>query len=291
MKLHPEERKARDEVAVYGLRQRLKRHKEKTEGAIEKRRAALAPYVKDSALLESRVADPSDSYLASLWPLDWRESARLEARRRFAFGESTPTPMPADGQRFVENIDSAFRSWRYVRDITRGHYMRSVDSDWYCDSDGHRVGRAIVARLSHGRFIGGVKFEERSYKDSGALFDFRDITSGEETEAAISAARLCERVAEKERDYNEAWQAGAECVALREEVESTRGELLESLAEMRAARKALKQSGVEQLPSVCNAMRSHVRAGLRGIARARKRVEELRERFEREPGFADSFNS
>lgn len=275
MNWNQEERKARAEVALYSLRQRLACYKKlANENAATQARQ-----------LQSHPAAHPD-YLAQ-WPDDWRGVCRKAAARRYSFGERDATPMPADGLRYVENFESAFRSWAYVADITRGHYFRAVDSDWYCDSDHNRLGRAIVARLSHGRFIPGIRFEEHKHKDTGALFDFRDITDDEEKDSAIAAARLCERVAEKERDYNEAWNAGAEFIGLREETQLTRGELLESLAEMRAARKALKQAGVEQLPSVCAAMRSHVRAGLRGIAKARKRQSELREQYGTTPGFND----
>lgn len=275
-------RELRSGTAQLALPARLTRAKRKAE----ENAATQAEQLK-------RYPGAAESYLAQ-WPVDWRACARKEAAHTWRTSERRePRTTPDDWKapRYLENFESCFRTWRYVSDITRGAYTRRVDSDWYCDSDGHRTARAIVLSLPHGRFLPAIRFEEHKYKDSGCLIEAGRNFETDEQNAALMAARFAERVAEKERDYSEAWNAGAEAQGLREEVDSTRGELLESLAEMRAARKLLKQEGVAQLPSVCNAMRSHVRASLRGISRARKRIAELRDNYGKTEGFHDAFNA
>ncbi len=90
-------------------------------------------------------------------------------------------------------------------------------------------------------------------------------------EAARAAAGMAERAAEKEMEYQEAWQAGSKWARLKEEEEAARKEALAILAERRAAR------GVNPaaFPAICAALRGKVESILESIQESREERAEL----------------
>ena len=84
-------------------------------------------------------------------------------------------------------------------------------------------------------------------------------------DAARFADGMAESVAEKRREYNEAYAIGREMAALTEESNQTRAALLPLLAEMRPLRKADGGS-----PAICEALNGRVAEMISDIEKARK---------------------
>lgn len=130
---------------------------------------------------------------------------------------------------------------------------RSIDhTGWHSDTDGHSSIRGVVYQLParDGRplYIAGHDNDENGLADAGgpAFLDFGSMdygakggtwneTGSDARDAAHMADRLSELTAERERDYNEAWQAGLRYSDLGEEYRDKRKAVRAVLSEVRAA--------------------------------------------------------
>lgn len=141
-----------------------------------------------------------------------------------------------DGTRYFENreVASAFRAVRYSDEILTSRGYRHTG--YYCDDSYDRTLRGVVVYLSgrnHGcRLLWG--YEEL---ESGGfvLCDPREMVCADRDsdsalrDAAIEADEMAARMAEKGREYNQAWQSGMEYARLLQEMRDARRELLATL--------------------------------------------------------------
>jgi hypothetical protein len=144
--------------------------------------------------------------------------------------------------------------------------------------------RAGVTRLYAGYRTGSDRRAGWS-DDSGehvALIDFRQAFETEAREdcrdycdatrsACYAADSMAERAAEREREYNEAWQCGSEAANLIESAKSDRAEARRLLGEIRG-------KAADDMPAVCQSIRAAIRGHLEnareGYAKARELWEE-----------------
>lgn len=152
---------------------------------------------------------------------------------------------------------------------------------WYCDTSEDETFTAAIwqlpARDGRTRYVGG--YVENYSGADGALIDFSHVyesESGEDGRESValrdairSASRAAERDAEKAREYDAAWQCGAQFADIGEGMKQTRAELREVAQELRASA-ALP-------PGICRTLREAIEDKLRDLQEARKRRAELRE--------------
>lgn len=208
-----------------------------------------------------------------------RASVALErARADIAAGRSTAWPRPLsfgawneDGARWCEYAPQHLRIAGYApterrpyggyvvpdRERAGGWYMRA--DDWAATYTGVVV--HLPARDGRTRFVPG-HIENESGAD-GALIYWRDVfetdpgEDGRESQAlrdcAARANHYAETAAEKSRDYDSAWQAGARWRDSWDESAQTRKALRELLRELKSAAVGA---------ATCRALRAHVGAML-----------------------------
>lgn len=135
----------------------------------------------------------------------------------------------------------------------------------------------LPARKGAARFVAGYEF---GGVDGGPSLDLKNVYTVECEESAESGAyhsgavaaadSLAQNAAEKEREYQTAWQAGSQWAAAHEESTDARRDALDLLKERRAARAA----GPE-FPTICATIRAAVKGHLATIRAARDRMAEL----------------
>lgn len=184
------------------------------------------------------------------------------------------------GLRFVENPELGLRLVGFADQVARKlGYTRSIDHmGWYCDAFQDSTVRGVVFRLPHGRFIPGyVSSNDCTGQTRGrgvwnfnaAVLAFNDVCA-EEFEAAKLADQLAESIAESEREYSEAWDAGRQCAEAEEERKDAWRELKTLARERLAARRAFAD-----YPALCRAINSQARVFFRTIKEARGKIAEL----------------
>lgn len=178
---------------------------------------------------------------------------------------------------YVENSELGLRRVDFAHKILGLRY-----TGWFTYDEGDlgETLRGVVYQLPA---RGGRAQYVYGYVDSnsdGVTLCF-DPVEGKE-EAARLADDVAERVAESERDYHRAWDAGRRVESLNEEIAEGRREVLDLGAEAREARKK-----VGTMPVICGVVRGRIREIWRVIQRARKERDELIENFGREPGFVE----
>lgn len=176
---------------------------------------------------------------------------------------------------------------------------------WYVDNDQHETVRGVVFQLPgrNGKplFVAGYEDWNNGSADNGGpvCLDFGDLIEGEGVEyvkprdgwsgywtyefnpaehdgardAASRADRIAELMAESERDYQAAWQAGNRYAELGAEIESDRATVKALLAERRTARAAKLMT----YPTICEAIRRAVSKRIGDIATARQERRNLAE--------------
>jgi len=138
--------------------------------------------------------------------------------------------------------------WREVGDsgsILGGRRRRNGKPEgWYTDSDGsggtmYGLVLQLPARGGVPRYVPAIAHTEW---DSFTMYpaDWYE----EKEEAARAADGYAERTAERERDYNDAWQAGCECGRLRAEASRLWQGARELVAEWRADKAELSAAGI-----------------------------------------------
>lgn len=180
---------------------------------------------------------------------------------------------------------------RGLRPVGRAHTdgnRFSDDSGWFTDPWGHysRDGSGLMwgvvyqlpTRKGEARFIVGY---EQGDCDGGPWLDLSTVYTvpayeSDSVELAIdsgacNAANELARInAEKERDYQTAWQAGSQYEQEAESIQEARKAALELLAE----RRAHKCNGTDS-PAICRAIADTVTGWRRDIRKARERMAAL----------------
>lgn len=166
---------------------------------------------------------------------------------------------------------------------SRGNCGRYTDPSGDVFKDGSGLCFGVVYQLAgrdgHARFVAGYEF---GGVDGGPTLDLANVTHefvrGDETspqdlagaqKAARHADSLAKAAAESEREYQTAWQAGANWSDLLQEEQSDRRQLVDILQE----RRAVKGSG--NYPALCAAIRSTVNGLLHRIKESRAERAEL----------------
>lgn len=183
--------------------------------------------------------------------------------------------------RFIENTDAVGLRWVGWAD----ELANLRHTGWFTDDEG--MGEtlrgcvyALPARNGKRVLIpayreGGEHWGRWTDQNTGSAILFPgDITDDEDT-AAHWADSNAEHAAEKEREYNEAWQAGSRYAALGDDLGTMRADLRSLLSEMREERGRDKER-----PSLCAALRSHIRTMLSDMDSARRERADLYEQFD-----------
>lgn len=192
----------------------------------------------------------------------WKAPGRSESLR---WAESTS----ALGLRFIgwadELIKLDYTGWFTREDGWTGETLRGAVWQWpggrvvygYCEMDSReRETNPGSAALALDDVLAADPAEVREHDSPRDWEAVRD--------AARWADGIAERVAEDQRDYDSAYQAGAAIARDLEEAEAARAEALELLAEMKAER------GREvNRPAICGALRARLDSILEGIRKAR----------------------
>lgn len=174
------------------------------------------------------------------------------------------SPRNKDGEGWLENHSGVLRT-SYCDEIRPG--IRHTG--WFCGEFQDCTLRGVVVRLSHGRCY--PAYEESG--NGGLLVDWSDCRD-DARECALAADSFAKHAAGKEREYNEAWRAGARFADLGEEVKEIRTRIISICAELRAARLIPGTSGLMRL---CETVRESVRDSLDEIGRLRAKRDELRQ--------------
>lgn len=215
--------------------------------------------------------------------MTWARRDVAENTRRIDAGGASWGAYGKEGARWLENPEES--GLRIVGEAHRLMHMRHTG--WYTTPDGWDgetlagVVLALPGRDGAARFLAG-------YRESGTGGICVDMARGiistpgdddaAKHEAARAADRFAEIHAERSRDYDEAWQAGARWRDLGDQIAQERRDLLAALAERRRV-------GAIEAPGLCALLRRKVADVLASIEKARAEREELRE-FERWQGDA-----
>lgn len=178
-------------------------------------------------------------------------------------------------------------------DVMRAADRYRFDSrGWYMSPDNvdGNIAEGHVMRLPGRRgFVPGVSF---SGSDGVTCYP-NDIHETAE-EAARAADGYAERIAEKEREYQEAWQRGTECADLESEAESIRSDIVLAVSDLRTARQGdMLAMGPPPagaaLARLCTRVRGVVRSALSDLYDVRQRRDKLRDEWSHADGFAEGY--
>lgn len=209
---------------------------------------------------------------------------------------SPRNPRPADSPVYFESErHAAAAGFRFVGYSDELVHTRDRHTGWYADEFCGSTYRGAVFQLATGRhgamrFVGGYQesdnggfvvdvrgrgvvysetvadpWDRQNYRSCSTLRSFDSVA--EAAGAADESARIA---AERERDYQTAWQAGARWRELGEQITETRREILSALAERR-------QVEASEVPTLCDMLRRTIGDMLDSIAAARREREELTE--------------
>lgn len=182
--------------------------------------------------------------------------------------------------RWVENVSCGLRLVGFADKIAHLNH-----EGWWTRDDGDNndeVYRGVVYQLPARNRTELYVFGYADPNNDGcALLCFGDITDDKE-QAARNADRFAEIVAEHERDYHRAWDAGRRYEYLADKIKDLRKEALTISTEMRAARKAQVIA-----PTICATLRGQIMSLYLRIQHARKTRAELLADFGRCEGFTE----
>jgi hypothetical protein len=181
--------------------------------------------------------------------------------------------------RWVENVSRGLRCVGFSDEINHNMIRHK---GWYTYDDGDRgeeVFRGVVYQLpARGYTRQYVYGYADPNNDDCALLCFDIVTNKEE--AARLADRFAEVLAEHERDYHRAWDAGRRYEDLKNEIQDMRRDALALGAEIRAARKM-----GANYPAICTALRGAMLDLVHRIRKARAERAELFRDYGRYAGF------
>jgi hypothetical protein len=114
--------------------------------------------------------------------------------------------------------------FRHECDAHEVEGVRMNHTGWYADPDGNNLYVAIVAQLTHGRYIAGYRSS-----DTGERVYFAKVFTGDDAQqdAAAHGDSEAERLAEKEYEYQERYQ---DAQALDSSINDQKHELRKMLA-------------------------------------------------------------
>lgn len=159
---------------------------------------------------------------------------------------------------------------------------------WFTDEFQDSLVRGVVYQLParNGRavYVSGYDNPDNGAADNGgpAAIDFGTLWEGlpggdyarddrsSASDAANHADNLAERMAEKERDYNAAWQAGSAWAQEADEIIGDKFTLRQMLAERRQA----KASGADY-PTICEAVNGAIRNAIADIKSSHEKMARL----------------
>lgn len=173
-------------------------------------------------------------------------------------------PETKEGYRWIENASAGLRLVGYADKVA----TRIQHKGWYTDDDGE-VLRGVVyqlpARKGKPQYISGYA---DPYNDDCALLDFTHIHN-DKIQAAYAADRIAELAAEKERDYKEAYRAGAMYSDALQIVKDNRVQCIGLIAAIRIERN-------RQAPKIiCDTLRAQVQRHIAAIKSAREQARRL----------------
>ena len=189
----------------------------------------------------------------------------------------------AFGLRYVGQVGPESR--RFTSEGRGEGWLTDPFGDVFKDGTGlcYGVVYQLPARDGCARFVAGYQF---GGTDGGPTIDLATVYTSESArgedcrpvdhddarDAARAADHMAQRAAEKEREYQTAWQAGVQFAELGEEVARERKAALALLAEMRDARKGPDAAA---RPAICATLRAAVDSALASIAAARRKRAEF----------------
>lgn len=170
---------------------------------------------------------------------------------------SKPFPQRAGGERYFEKTE--IHPW--CIEVAEAHKVLDMrHTGWYTREDPSRddlyVGVVLTLRKKRG-FLAAYREE----CNGGYLVDFSEIY-GDEDDAARAGDALAEQHADREREYNEAWQHGQDCDTAREEALKEWYAVQASLRSWRLLRQNEFFSNVP--PDVVASMRATVASAVTG---------------------------
>lgn len=185
--------------------------------------------------------------------------------------------MPKQTLRYVENL-SGLRFEGYSDKINP--FIRH--EGWFIDEFQFATYRGAVWRLPNNQgFLIGYRALEGRKDDTGrsglphdGIIDPIPF-HGDPEDAARLADGIAERDAERDREYNEAWQAGSRYAAMGESLQTLRRNTIRLIREIRDA------SAVPFPPAICATLRRAVSQAWTEHVRLVRERAELREQFAR----------
>lgn len=209
----------------------------------------------------------------------------------------------SDNYVWIENTDSA--GLRFAGFADEILHLRNSG---YCTGEyGEDVYRGAVwqlpARKGVARYIAGYKDPNN---DGAAFVDLDVVSETKESlnlwrgqkihsfpqeqandeakhDAALRADSIAQNNAERAREYNKQWQAGARWADMADQISTMRQETLQLLAEMKVERKARGATA----PTICATLRAAINHALRDISKLKKARAELFDAYGDTDGFAD----
>lgn len=189
---------------------------------------------------------------------------------------------------WIENTKSAgLRFVAYADELTNIRHKGWFTNPNFFDEVLRGAVWQLPARNGAARFVAGYVDPNN---EGAAFVDLNDIheARGDNTEdakrgAAYAADSLAERVAEREREYNEQWQAGARWADLGERLAELRRETLAFIAEL----KTLARPEICGKPHLLQATRDCVRFKLDKLSECKRERAKLFRDFGETPGFAE----
>lgn len=210
-------------------------------------------------------------------------------------------PWPVDSYKFAplvtwfENPESGLRFLGRVDAIAKGQdwSRRAFDcTGYYLDSDCMDTIHPVVYSLTHGRYLAGGDDPHNGDMKTGAGPAWLSLEVFDDLLAACRRAhQLCERYAENERAYNDAWRAGTNAANEIANAESARPEALALCDEIKRAKRAkrgLAWGTVEEsdFANICTLARRRIIEIRAAITRARDNRESARQN---NAHYADAF--
>lgn len=114
--------------------------------------------------------------------------------------------------------------------------------------------------------------------------------SDDPLEAAHAAYGYAERDADKERDYQRAWQAGSNAGYCNEEAIRLRREIIQTCADLRHTRH-MGIGATDTVERLCEILRSAIRSKLADLYRARRERDQLKDEYGSSSAFAEGYGS
>ena len=250
------------------------------------------------------LASGSPESLESSWPtnaLDVARKRKAFARARQSGNWESDESLaerrrgPSDRAYYCETWPQGWRLLGRADEVCKREGSRRVDhGGWYTEDEGDSGTLAgyvlqIPARNGEPQYVPGTAHSEW---DGVTLYPLDRYDSP--VDAAAVADQIAERAAEKERDYNRAWQAGQRWADLGEEIAELRKGIIAAVRQFREARRSLRLAdadpngeahwtGEDGAPTagtfdrLCEIIRADVSHDLEEIRKARETREELTE--------------